>query len=584
MAASAKPSTVRMLDVVVRGAGVVDGTGTPARVVDVGVRDGRIVVVGVTDEDAREVVDGDGLLLTPGFVDVHTHYDAQLCWDPHASPSNLHGVTTVVAGNCGFTLAPLRTEDAAWTLEMMAEVEGMPLEALWGGVPARWHTFGDYLDHLDGRLGVNAAFLVGHCALRRHVMGDAGTGSEADPGEVAAMVALLHEAIEAGAIGLSSSQSFTHDDGDGRPIPTRSATTEEVLALCAAVGEHEGTTLEYITDGCLKGFTDEEVERLTAMSVAAGRPLNWNVLTVDSRDPDAVEHQLRASEHAAANGGRVVALTMPTLVPMNMSFLTRCALTMFPYWDTVLTLPLPERRERLADPEVRRRMRAAAVSEEAGVLRRLSGWADYRVGDTYSEANRGLEGARVGDIAAERGVDAFDALVDLVLADDLRTVLWPTPPEDDDASWALRMRLLDSERALAGGSDAGAHLDRMLGSTYPTVWLADTLRGRRLLPVERVVQLMTDVPARLLGLRDRGRIEPGAHADLVLFDPATVGSGPVRKVADLPGGSERLFAPSEGIARIWVNGRTTVVEGENTRDLAGTLLRSGRDTHTVEVP
>lgn len=570
-----------MLDVLIRGATLVDGTGAPARTADVGLRDGLVVVVGSTDEDAAEVIDAVGLVLCPGFIDPHTHYDAQLLWDPHASPSNLHGVTTVVSGNCGFTLAPLRGEDADWTLRMMAEVEGMPLEALRAGVGGGWTSFAEYLDHLDGRLGVNAAFLVGHCALRRFVMGAEGTGREATPEEVSAMVALLHEAIAAGAIGFSSSQSFTHNDGDGRPVPSRSATTDEVLALCAVVADHEGTTLEYITDGCLKGFTEAEVERMTAMSRTAGRPLNWNVLTVDARDRDAVEHQLRASAHAEAHGARVVALTMPTLVPMNMSFLTRCALTMIPYWDEVLTLPVPERVERLSDPEVRRRMEAAARSEEAGVLRRLSGWAGYEIGDTYSAANRPLEGRRVGDIAAERGTSPFDTLVDIVLADDLRTVLWPTPPEDDEASWALRMQLLDAGRAMVGGSDAGAHLDRMLGSAYPTVFLADTLRGRRLLPVERVVQLMTDTPARLFGLRERGRVVEGWHADLVLFDPATVGSQPVRKIADLPAHNERLFAGADGIRRVFVNGRSTVVDGEPTADLAGALLRSGRDTETV---
>ena len=350
------------------------------------------------------------------------------------------------------------------------------------------------------------------------------------------------------------------------------------------MSRHEGTTLEYITDGCLKGFSDEEVERLTAMSLAAGRPLNWNVLTVDARSTDEVDHQLRASTHAEANGARVVALTMPTLVPMNMSFRTRCALTLMPYWDTILTLPLPERMERLRDPEVRRRMQEGATSDDAGVLSRLSGWATYEIGDTYAPENKALEGRRVGDIAEERGTTPFDTLVDIVLADELRTVLWPLPPEDDLASWELRMELVDSGRALVGGSDAGAHLDRMFGSTYPTAFLADCLRGRRLLPVERAVHLMTDVPARLFGLRERGRIVEGWHADLVLFDPATVASRRVRKVADLPADSERLYAGADGIVRVFVNGNAAVVDGEPTDTLAGTLLRSGRDTDTVAVP
>lgn len=573
-----------VLDFLIENADVIDGTGAPARRADVGIRDGRIAFVGGRDEEAAERVDGTGLVLCPGFVDPHTHYDAQLLWDPFASPSNVHGVTTVLSGNCGFTLAPLRGEDAQWTLEMLAAVEGMPLDALAEGVQVGWTSFGEYLDELEGRLGVNAAFLAGHCALRRFVMGAEGTGNEASPEQLEALERELRRALEAGAIGFSSSQSFTHDDGEGNPIPSRFATTEEVLALARVVSEYEGTTLEYITDGCLKGFTDEEIERLTALSLAAGRPLNWNLLTVDSGDPQAIERQLEASSYAAEHGARVVALTMPILVPMNMSFLTRCALTLMPYWDEVLTLPVPERMEKLRDPETRRKLDEAAHSGAAGIFQRFNRWADYRIGDTFSDRNRPLEGRLVGDIAADRGREPFDALVDVVLDDDLRTVLWPRPLEDDDASWKLRMEIIDAERALLGGSDAGAHLDRMLGSIYPTAFLADTIRGRQLLPVERAVQLMTDAPARFFGLRERGRIAEGWHADLVLFDPDRIDAGPVRLVADLPAGSKRLFSRPEGIRRVWVNGYMTVADGSSTGELAGTLLRSGRDTETVAVP
>ena len=229
-------------------------------------------------------------------------------------------------------------------------------------------------------------------------------------------------------------------------------------------------------------------------------------------------------------------------------------------------------------------MQEGAKSDEAGVLKRLSGWAKYEIGDTYAPENKPLEGRRVGDIAEERGSTAFDTLIDIVLADELRTVLWPLPPEDDTASWELRMGLIDSGRAMVGGSDAGAHLDRMLGSTYPTAFLADCLRGRRLLSVERAIHAMTDVPARLFGLRERGRIAEGWHADLVLFDPATVAVRRVRKVADLPADSERLYAGSDGVVRVFVNGRAAVIDGEATETLSGALLRSGRDTETVAVP
>ena len=572
-----------MPDIHIRNVTIVDGTGAPPVVGDVGIADGRISAVGSVGTDAGEMIDGTGLVLTPGFIDPHTHFDAQLLWDPYASPSNLHGITTVISGNCGFTLAPIREDDIGWTLEMMAEVEGMPLAALASGVRGGWTTFGEYLDELDGNLGINAGFLVGHCQLRRYVMGSDGDGPATDE-QTAQMAAELRAAIAAGGLGFSSTQSFSHNDGDGKPVPSRNATTDELLALCEVVADFEGTTLEYITDGCLKGFTEEEVERLTNMSLRGRRAVNWNVLTVDSRDPDAVDHQLRASEHASAAGGRIVPLTMPILVPMNMSLLTRCALTLIPGWDEILTQPLEKRMELLRDPSVRAQMRIDADAEAAGVFRRLNRWAEYRIGDTYSEANRELEGRRVGDIADERGIDSFDCLIDIALVDELRTVLWPTPLEDDDASWRLRMELLDSGRAMVGGSDGGAHLDRMIGTIYPTKFLGDTIRGRRLVTLQRAVQMLTDDPAQLFGLRDRGRIAVGYHADLVMFDPETVDAGPVRKVSDLPADNERLFAESVGVELVLVNGVPIVRGGKPTDKRPGAVLRSGRDTRTVPIP
>jgi N-acyl-D-aspartate/D-glutamate deacylase len=570
-----------MVDYVIRGATVVDGTGAPARRADVAVDGGMIVGVGDVEEQGRTELDAGGLVVTPGFVDPHTHYDAQLFWDPTASPSNLHGVTTVVGGNCGFTLAPIKGEDADYIRRMMAKVEGMPLAALENGVKWDWSSFGDYLDRLDGRLGVNATFLVGHCALRRFVMGEESVGNEASSEQVDEMVRLLHESIDAGALGFSSSQSYTHSDGDGNPIPSRFASTDEVLALCEATGRHPGTTLEYITDGCLDQFSDEEIARMAQMSARARRPLNWNVLTVDSKVPERVSRQLSASDAAAAAGGRIVALTMPTLVPMNMSFGTYCALFMLPEWGPIMSLPVPERIAKLRDPQTRRFMDERAHSPEAGVFRRLATWASYEIGDTFSAANEGLKGRTVSDIAQERGQQPFDALLDVVIADNLRTVLWPIPSDGDEESWKQRAEVWNDDRVLIGGSDAGAHLDRMLGSQYTTAFLADSIRGRKLVSLERAVQLITDAPARLFGLTGRGRLEVGGFADLVVFDPQTVGAEPAHLVEDLPGGTARLFSDAVGIVRVLVGGVETVVDGVNTGTLPGAVLRSGRDTETV---
>ena len=572
-----------MLDVVLKGGTVVDGTGAAGFVADVGIRDGRIVAVGAVDEEAVTVVDATGLVVAPGVVDPHTHYDAQILWDPAASPSNVHGVTSIIAGNCGFTLAPLEPSGADYLRRMMARVEGMPLGALEDGLDWAWSSFADYLGRIEGNLGVNAGFLVGHCAVRRLVMGDDAVGGRPTPEQLAEMQRVLDESIAAGALGFSSSQSYTHDDGDGAPVPSRHADDDELFALCDVVGRHEGTTLEYITDGCLRGFTDVEAERMAQMSARAQRPLNWNVLTVDGREPEKVAQQLRPSDRAAEIGGRVVALTMPTLAGMNMNLATFCALWLLPGWREILDRPIPERIELLRDPEVRRRMDESARSPEAGVVRRLSGWGGYLIGDTFSAANAGLSGRLVADIAAERGISDFDALLDVVIADDLRTVLWPSQSDDDESSWALRAELWEDPRILIGGSDAGAHLDRMCGAPYPTKWLADCIRGRRLVSMETAVRLLTSAPADLFGLVDRGRVVVGAHADLFVFDPETVGAGPLHMESDLPGGNARLVADSTGVAHVFVNGVETVRDGVGTGARPGTLLKSGRDTATVPV-
>ena len=573
-----------MLDVVLTGGTVVDGTGAAGVRADVGIRAGRVVVVGDVDEHAERTVDVTGLVVAPGVIDPHTHYDAQLLWDPTASPSNMHGVTTVIAGNCGFTLAPLCPDDADYLRRMMARVEGMPLGALEEGLTWDWQSFGDYLAHFEGNLAVNAGFLVGHCAIRRTVMGADAVGGRPTAEQLEAMQQLLAESLEAGGLGFSSSQAYTHSDGDGEPVPSRSADLEEMLALCEVVRRYPGTTLEYITDGCLNGFNDEEVERMALMTVTARRPLNWNVLSVDSRDPARVPNQLRASDRAAELGGRIVALTMPTVVGMNMSFGTFCALWLIPGWGEVYDLPVPERIVQLRDPEVRRHLDDLAHSDAAGVMRRLSGWGGYRIGDTFSDANEGLSGRAVHEIAAERGADEFDTLLDIVIADDLRTVLWPSASDGDAESWRMRAELWEDPRIMIGGSDAGAHLDRMCGAPYPTAFLADCIRGRRLVPMETAVRLMTSVPAELFGLADRGRIAEGMIADLMVFDPETVDAGPVRMTNDLPGDNKRLVADAIGVRHVFVGGVEIVSDGTPTTARPGTLLKSGIDTVTVEVP
>jgi N-acyl-D-aspartate/D-glutamate deacylase len=347
------------------------------------------------------------------------------------------------------------------------------------------------------------------------------------------------------------------------------------------VREHEGTTLELITDGCINQFSDAEIELMTRMSLEARRPLNWNVLSISARDRARFEHQLSASRLGAQQGARIVALTMPVHVGQTMSFLSYCALQLIPGWKDVLRLPVPVRIAALRATETRRWMMEQVERPETGVLRELARWEKYTIGDTFSEANRGLKGRKVGDIARERGQSPTDCLFDIAVADELRTILWPGSADDDEETWKLRAAAWNDPHVLIGGSDAGAHLDRMCGSCYPTQFLADCLRGRRLVAVERAVQLMTQAPARLFGLRGRGELRVGHFADVTLFDPRKVGAGEVHRVDDLPGNSWRLVADALGVERVLVNGVEIVAGGKATGALPGAILRSGRDTQTV---
>ncbi|HEV2993201.1 MAG TPA: amidohydrolase family protein, partial [Acidimicrobiia bacterium] len=513
-----------------------------------------------------------------GFIDIHTHYDAQVLWDPATTPSPFHGVTSIVGGNCGFTIAPVEPSEVEYLTRMLARVEGMPLEALLAGVPYDWRSFGEYLDRLDGTLAVNAGFLVGHSAIRRVVMGDDAVGHEARPEQVDAMSRLLGESIAAGGLGFSSSQATTHNDGDGDPVPSRAATPDELVALAREAGRHEGTTLEFIP--AVGGFKEQHLELMARMSEAADRPLNWNVLVPNAARAELAWQALQASDYAAERGGRVIALTVPDVMRTHLTFKAGFVLDALPGWNKTMALPPAEKMRALADPAERARLAERASSDEAGMLRGLARWENMTIVETFAPANEGLVGRRVGDIAAERGQAPFDALLDVVLADELRTVLLPPLAGNDDASWELRRDIWRDERAVVGASDAGAHLDMLSTFSYSTAMLR-ACRERGLMPLEEAVHLLTDRQARLYGIKGRGRVAEGGCADLVLFDEDRVAPAPVVWRNDLPAGAGRLYAGAEGIDRVLVNGVEIVRSGELTGERPGTLLRSGRDTETV---
>jgi N-acyl-D-aspartate/D-glutamate deacylase len=563
-------------DLVIRGGRVVEGTGKPARVADVAVDDGRVVVVGTVPDTGRREIDATGNVVCPGFVDIHTHYDAQLLWDATASPSVQHGVTTVIGGNCGFSIAPLGQGDADYIQAMMAVVEGIPWDALLGGGPWSWGTFAEYLERVDTGLSVNAGFLVGHSTVRRMAMGDRATWDEASPEQLASMVALVEESLDGGALGLSSSLGEGHLDGDHRPVPSSSASFPEFVALAGALRGHEGTTLEFIPT--IGPIPDDRVELMADMSLAADRPLNWNLLGSLASE-EIWEQQLRASDVAAAKGAHVVALALPDMMRMRSNTL----LPGLPGWRDVMARDADGRRAAAADPDTRAILRAGAEKVASRAIGVLTDFSMMEVADPASE----WVGRSLGDIARARDTDVIDVLIDVVLPDDLTlyVVLPSLTPSlgRTDEGWAARVAVWKDPRVMLGGSDAGAHLDLMCHANYPTRVLGEVVRERGLLTVEEAVEMMTDRPARHYGLRDRGRIEPGWHADLVVFDLSTVASGPAELVADLPGGGERLVAGSVGVNHVLVAGVEVVADGTPTAARPGRVLRSGRDTATVSL-
>jgi N-acyl-D-aspartate/D-glutamate deacylase len=541
------------------------------------VRGGRVVEIGTVDEKAQRTIDAEGRVVAPGFVDVHTHYDAQVFWDPTLTPSPLHGVTTVLGGNCGFTIAPLVASEAEYLMKMLARVEGMPLDALAAGVPWNWTTTAEYFDRFDHTLSVNAGFMVGHCALRRIVMRDRSVGEAASDDDLAAMSNLLRESLAAGGLGFSSSWAETHNDADGEPVPSRHATTEELLALCRVTGEHPGTSLEFIPT--TRDFTAEHLDVMARMSAAARRPLNWNLLTVSAMNGPFVEQRLAAGDLAREMEAKVVALTIPEPPRPRMSFLSGFVLDALAGWAKPMSLPAAEKLALLADPMRRRELEVQAQGTQ-GLIRGIANWERLVFLETFAPANAAYIGRSVGEVALERGRTPFDALCDVAVADDIRTVFSTPEFGNDRADWEARVAVWRDGRAVIGASDAGAHLDLLATFNYTTTTLARAVRDHEVLPLEEAVHLMTDVPARLYGLRDRGRITEGAYADLVVFDPATVGPGPVHTRNDLPTGAARVYGEAEGIDQVIVNGAVIVDQGAFTDARPGSLLRSGRDTET----
>lgn len=571
------------MDIALRNATIIDGTGRPRYKGDVGIRDGKIAAIGKVDGRAKEEIDVAGAVVSPGFIDCHTHYDAQVMWDQMLSPSVYHGVTTVLAGNCGFTLAPLsgRKADTEYLLAMLSRVEGMPLSSLQAAVKPTWNSFGEYLDGIDGKIAINTAFMVGHSTLRRYVMGERAVGHKATPDEIQAMVAVLRKSLAEGGVGFSTTISTSHNDHEGNPVPSRWASDEEVLALSAALRDFPGTWLEIVpfTGGL---FGERQCTLLTAMSLAAQRPLNWNILVVSSANKVFMETQLVVSDYAAKRGAKVIGLVPATAIKSIQNFRTGFGLDMIENWNEFLHLPDKEKIVAMRDPAMRRHLQAG-VDKSSEVVASRSDIANFLIEDVRSAKNARWKGRLVRDYAKDVGLSPLDALLELGAEEELWVTFSPPAFGADDESWAMLGQAWQDKRCIVGGSDAGAHLDMLNTFALSTQMLGEGVRERQLLSLEEAVRLLTSAQADIFGLIGRGRIELGAVADIVVFDPDTIATGPIAMRGDLPGGEQRLYADAVGVHHVIVNGIPVAGDNKPTGRIGGRVLRSGQDTYTVSL-
>ncbi|HVN28546.1 MAG TPA: amidohydrolase family protein [Candidatus Binataceae bacterium] len=572
-----------MLDLKITGGTIVDGTGAPRYVGDVGIKDGRIAAIGVVDDPARETIDAKGEIVAPGFVDIHTHYDVQVFWDPTLSPSSYHGVTTIIGGYCGFSVAPITPESGRYLMRMLSRVEGMPLESLEAAANWNWSSFADYLGRFDGKLAINAGFLVGHSAIRRYVMGEDANKREATRAELERMKALIRESIRGGALGFSTSLAASHNDLNGHPVPSRFASREEVMELYSVVSEFEGTTAEIVP--CVE-FADDTYQLMTDISLAAQRPVNWNAVGIASASPDeieSVEMKLGATDYARERGAEVIALTVPVSGSVRINLVSGFIFDFLEGWAPFFRLPVAERIAALRDPAYRERLKTQALSTE-GRIQNMSRWDRLKVMEVFSEPNQRYRGRLIRDVATEEGRDPFDVFVDIVLADELKTSFSPVYPEETAEIYRARAKLWNDSRAVVGASDAGAHLDMIDSFSLSTGLIQSAVRKFNVASIEEVVHQLTQRPAQLVGLRDRGMLKAGAYADIVIFDADRIGRSASYTRADMPAGGARLYADAQGIHRVIVNGREVIRDNQYLGVPAGAIIRPGVGTYTVNIP
>jgi N-acyl-D-aspartate/D-glutamate deacylase len=554
-------------DLVIKNGMLVDGTGAPARRADVAITGGKIAEIGRVTEGAATVIDAADLVVAPGFIDPHTHYDAQICWDGAVTPSSWHGVTSVIMGNCGVGIAPCRPKAREVAMRDLVNVEAIPFDVLNMGITWDWETFPDFLEAAARRgPSLNLGFLAPLTPFRHYVMGEASMERAATPDEAAQIKALLGEAIDAGAFGFSTTILNQHMGFQGRPLACRNASRDELKAYANALKERGKGAIEIALTRKIAVMDDEEYDLLDFLLRESGQHVTFLALFDRDDIPEAVRDTLRKAAPLIARGARPQTSPLPLTRDINMR--NPFSFAAFPSWNRVFVdKSKPAQAAVYADPAFRNQFR-----EELKRPMAFGNWERINVHEVQSPALKALEGRSIADIAREQGKDGVDAFLDLTLQDDLDV-------EFTMASFNTRVdrmtEILNDKSVLVALGDGGAHVDMLCDAGYPTYLLGTWVRERQALTLEEGVRRLTSDPAEVFGIRDRGRLAPGLAADVAIFDAARIGStNRGERRFDLPGGAKRMVMPSRGVEYTVVNGAVTWANGKLTGAAAGQVLRS----------
>lgn len=556
-------SAMGQASLVIRNGRIVDGTGSAGYAGDLAITDGKIVAVGAYAGTGLAEIDAKGMVVAPGFIDIHTHYDPQICWDKLATPSLEHGVTTVVMGNCSLSLAPVRPNQKTKLIRMFEKIEDIKEATFDAAVAFDWETFGDYLEKIRPGLGINVGALVGHSAIRYYVMGTDSQERIATDDEIAQMCAIMEAAMAAGALGLST--SYVDIDEDGRPVPSRLADMREKIALCHAMAKSGRGVLQTVPY-----FIDIEqqlanIEELGDISLATGVVCSIAPITYNPTAPENWSRSLAKLEDQQKRGAKVFGQSMPRSFDINI-ILSETSFLLYPVrkWDMLMKLPLAERIVAFADPVARPVLVESAERRIMPLLKNMA------VGRAYAPENQQYLGRKLPEIALATGKSVADIMLDIAVADGLRTEFQIRGAIHADPE--IVSIILDHPLIHIGGSDAGAHVTQFCGAGDTCDMLERYVRGYGKMSVERAVHRMTGEPAKAWGVRGRGTLETGQAADVVIFDPATIARGEEIFVNDFPGGASRYIRHATGIDKVIVNGAVVLNRGEYTEARTGEIV------------